>query len=421
MHHDVTKNGVAVTPILPAPTVEARGIEKIFGEERREGLLSLVPNRHGAPRAKSVRALRDVSLTLRPGMIYGVIGPNGAGKTTLLRILGRVLPPSAGRVEGRGRVAGLFGADQFIDGGQTGRENIYNQARLLGWKTREIASRLDDIVEFAGLRKFVDVKVARYSRGMQLRLNFSIAANLKPNLLLLDDVLAVGDRAFQSEALVRLREIADEGATIVLVSHDMEHVARLCNHVFLLRGGEIAASGPPQKAIPAYLSNLFMARSKDLGGAAENDAGRIFEIRLLDEARKPIELMTDDNDLVVEVGYLIEKPVKEARAGIGVYHERRLLFLSEEDFDTRGLSGPIWFHVKVPKELLTRRSYEMNVSVRIQDGPAGSLAKVAPAASFRVFGRRIGAADGAPAASEPVTGALFRAAYPWTVRPMTGA
>jgi lipopolysaccharide transport system ATP-binding protein len=420
MDRDESTKSAAVTTIHPAPAIEARNIGKVFGEETREGLLGVF-RRRGSQRAGPVTALRDVSLSLFPGQIYGVIGPNGAGKTTLLRILGRVLPPSAGRVEGRGRVAGLYGADQFIDGGQSGRENIYNQARLLGWKNSEIAPRLDDIVEFAGLQKFVDVKVARYSRGMQLRLNFSIAANLKPALLLLDDVLAVGDRAFQSDALVRLRELADSGAAIVIVSHDMDHVARLCNHVFLLRSGEIAASGPSQKVVPAYLSNLFMARSSDLGPRAENDTGRIFEIRLLDQVGEPIELMTDDKDLVVEVGYLIERPVSEARAGIGIYHEGKLLFLAENDFDARGINGPIWFNVRVPRELLTRRSYELNVSVRTKEGAAASLAKVAPAATFRVFGRRIGAAGRTASASEPVTGALFRAAYPWTVRPMTGA
>lgn len=407
-------------PPMSSPIIEARDVGKIFGDEQRDGLLNVFARRRSARQRSPIVALRGASLTLLPGRIYGVIGPNGAGKSTLLRILGRVLPPTAGRVVGRGRVAALFGADQFIEMDQTGRNNIYNQARLLGWKEREIAPRVGEIIDFAGLSKFVDVKVARYSRGMQLRLNFSIAANLGPDLLLLDDVLAVGDKAFQNDALVRLRELADRGAAILLVSHDMDHIARLCDEVFLIRGGEIIARGTPGKVVPSYLANLFSASLKDFGPRAENATGRIFELRLLDQNDIPIDMMSEDKDLVVEIGYFAERPINQARAGVGLYHDGRLLFLSENDFVLNGAVGPLWFKVLAPRNLLTRRSYELNVSVRTTDGATPSLAKVAPAAAFKVLGGRVDAAGAAEPAGGAATGALFRAAYPWTVRVMTG-
>lgn len=410
-----------MTSPAAGPVITAERVGKTFGEERREGLLGFFGRKRDDERRQKIVALRNVSLTFEPGKIYGVIGSNGAGKTTLLRILGRVLPPSAGRVVGRGKVAGLFGADQFIDGGQTGRNNIYNQARLLGWRDREIAPRIAEIAEFAGLNKFIDVKVARYSRGMQVRLNFSIAANLRPDILLLDEALAVGDRAFQSEALSRLRALANGGAAVVLVSHDMNHITRLCDEVVSMRGGEIVNIGPPEKVVPSYLSSLFSARSKDFGPRAENDMGRIFELRLLDGNGRPLHLMTDDKDLTVEIGYLAARPAGETRAGVGVYHEGRLLFLSERTFETSGMAGPLWFSVRVPGDLLSHRAYELNVSIRTARGAELSLAKVAPAALFKVLGSRIAEARPGGERGEPVTGALFRTAYPWTVRPMTGA
>lgn len=403
---------VAATGLDDRPVISACELGKAFGPDTHGGLLGLFRPKRSRDRAKTIVALKDVSLEFHPGRIYGVIGPNGAGKTTLLRILGRVLPPSAGCVVGRGRTAGLFGEGSFIDSSQSGRRNIYIQARLLGWRDREIAPRVDEIADFAGLNRFIDVKAARYSKGMQLRLNFSIAANLKPDILLLDDVLAVGDRAFQVKALGRLRALAQEGAAVVVVSHDMSHITQLCDEAIFLRAGEVVETGPPEKVAPAYLSSVFSARSKEFGPLAETEMGRIFDLDLLDQNRRPIRLMTDDKDLIVEIGYYALQAADETRAGVGVYSDGTLLFLSEQNFATRGITGPLRFCVRIPSALLSRRAYELNISVRpARDGEL-ALAKVTPAALFRVLESRI-SEEGGDAASA----ALFRIAYPWSVRP----
>ncbi|MFQ5563813.1 MAG: ABC transporter ATP-binding protein [Parvularculaceae bacterium] len=402
----------AVSHLENQPVIRANGLGKTYGEEARAGLLSLFAPQRAGKRKQPVVALRDVSLEFHPGRIYGVIGANGAGKTTLLRILGRVLPPSAGRVVGRGRTAGLFGAGQFVDASQTGRANIYIQARLLGWRDRDIAPRVAEIADFAGLNRFIDVKVARYSKGMQLRLNFSIAANLKPDLLLLDDVLAVGDRAFQARALSRLRALAEEGASIVIVSHDMSHITQLCDEAIFLQAGAVARTGSPEEVAPAYLSSVFSARSKDFGPRALNDMGRIFELNLYDQHRKPVKLMTDEKDLIVEIGYFALQAAENTRAGVGVYSDGRLLFISEQNFDTRGRTGPIHFSVLIPRALMSRRDYALNVSVRPARGNVLSLLKVAPAAVFRVLDSRIESEN-----ADVASGALFRTTFPWSIRP----
>ncbi len=394
------------------PVVVTHKLGKIYGDESHRGLLRLF-SRHMTeePNKKKV-ALRSVSLTLQPGRIYGLIGPNGAGKSTLLRILGRVLPPSCGRVIGRGKVTGLFGGGQFIDSSQSGRKNIYIQARLLGWRDREIEPHIDDIAEFAGLKRFIDVKVARYSKGMQLRLNFSIAVNLKPDLLLIDDVLSVGDRAFQTKAFGQLRALKRSGVTVLVVSHDMNHITRLCDEVISIRSGKIVEVGSPDKVVSSYLSGLFSARAEEFGPQAANETGRIFDLRLLDQNRKPIRLMTDEKDLIVEIGYFATQAAEFTRAGIGLHSNSQLIFVSEQNFETKGRTGPMWFTVRVPRDLLSHRAYDLNVSVRPVCEGELSLLKVAPAASFTVL-----ESPSEGGRNEPARGAMFRTVYPWKICP----
>lgn len=400
--------------------ISAQSVGKVFGETDLDGLLGLFRRVANGRLRRKIVALQDVSLRLQRGRIYGLIGPNGAGKTTLLRIIGRVLPPSAGRIVGKGKIAALFSADQFIDAGQTGRANIYSQARLLGWKHHEITPRIAAIAEFGGLARFIDVRVSRYSKGMQLRLNFSIAANLNPDILLLDDVLSVGDLAFQNDALTRLRALANSGATIVVVSHDMNHITRLCDEVMAMRAGKIVRTGPPEEVVPSYVASLFNPRSMELGPNAENEMGRIFDVRFCDGDGRPLRLATDEKDLAIEIGYFAARPAEQTRAGVGVYNQGRLLFLSEQSFDTAGLTGTLRYSVRIPRNLLTQRAYELNVSIRTANGTDLCLAKVAPAASFRILAGRLEAAAPCQNDAEPATGALFRTVYPWAIRPVTG-
>jgi lipopolysaccharide transport system ATP-binding protein len=197
-------------------------------------------------------ALRDVSFEVERGEALGIIGSNGAGKSTVLKLLSRVSTPTHGEIRINGRLSALIEVGSGFHPELTGRENIYLSGSILGMRRREITAKLDNIVEFSGIKNFIDTPVKRYSSGMYVRLGFSIAAHLDPDILLLDEVLAVGDASFQSKCLERIRHLRDAGTTIIFVSHDLEAVRRLCDRVLLLHDGQILSNGPAQQVIGFY-------------------------------------------------------------------------------------------------------------------------------------------------------------------------
>ena len=199
-------------------------------------------------------ALRDASLTVRRGQAVGIIGQNGSGKSTLLKILSRVTQPTVGRAEIRGRVGTLLEVGTGFHNELTGRENIYLSGAILGMRRREIAERFDEIVEFAEVSRFIDTPVKRYSSGMYLRLAFAVAAHMEPQVLLIDEVLAVGDAAFQRKCLGRMSDVAGDGRTVLFVSHDLDAIQRLCSECILLEDGAIAAQGASEAIIRQYLT-----------------------------------------------------------------------------------------------------------------------------------------------------------------------
>jgi lipopolysaccharide transport system ATP-binding protein len=199
-------------------------------------------------------ALHDVSLDINPGEVVGIIGRNGAGKSTLLKVLSRVTEPTRGRVELRGRIGSLLEVGTGFHLELTGRENIFLNGSILGMSRREIIKRFDDIVAFAEIEQFLDVPVKRYSSGMHVRLAFAVAAHLEPEVMIIDEVLAVGDAAFQRKCIGKTLEVARGGRTILLVSHQMDVVRRLCGKAIMLRHGEVAAAGSTAEVINQYLA-----------------------------------------------------------------------------------------------------------------------------------------------------------------------
>jgi lipopolysaccharide transport system ATP-binding protein len=202
---------------------------------------------------QEVWALRGVSFDVRRGEVLGVIGPNGAGKSTLLAILSRITEPTAGRVEIRGRVSSLLEVGTGFHPELTGRDNVFLNGAILGLSRAETKKKFDEIVEFSGVREFIDIPVKRYSSGMQVRLAFAVAAHLDPEVLLLDEVLAVGDAAFQAKCHARIEEIARGGRTVLFVSHDAASVSRLCENAIVLREGRVALKAPAEEAVEYYL------------------------------------------------------------------------------------------------------------------------------------------------------------------------
>jgi lipopolysaccharide transport system ATP-binding protein len=220
------------------------------------------------PLREDIWALRDVSFDVEQGEVLGVIGPNGAGKSTLLSILARITDPTEGEVEIRGRVSSLLEVGTGFHPELSGRDNVFLNGAVLGMRRAETAEKFDEIVDFSGVRDFIDMPVKRYSTGMYVRLAFSVAAHLDPEILLLDEVFAVGDRAFQEKCLARISEMTSTGRTVLFVSHDVSSVARLCDRAIVLNDGQLVFQGPVDDAVARYLS------SRTLGDGATADEER---------------------------------------------------------------------------------------------------------------------------------------------------
>ena len=234
------------------------------------------PPAPGGPVDTQLWALHDITFELDQGDVLGIIGQNGAGKSTLLKVLSRVTEPTEGYAEIRGRVGSLLEVGTGFHPELTGRENVYLSGAILGMRRREIARKFDEIVAFAEVERFLDTPVKHYSSGMYLRLGFAVAAHLDPEILLVDEVLAVGDAAFQRKCLGKMGEVAKGGRTVLFVSHNMASVGRLCSRALLLASGTVAYLGPVADAIDHYLKSALTDQGSrvDLRKAPGWDASR---------------------------------------------------------------------------------------------------------------------------------------------------
>ena len=267
-------------------------------------------------------ALRDVSFEVERGEALGIIGRNGAGKSTILKLLYNITAPTKGQITINGRLAALIEVASGFHPDLTGRENIYLNGALLGMKRREISKKLDSIVDFAGVSAFIDTPVKRYSSGMYLRLGFSIAAYLDPDILLLDEVLAVGDAEFQSKCIERINQLRKAGTTIVFVSHNLAAVEGICDRVFLLRQGEIFRSGLPRYVISEYehmLTNMPESAPTRLTGTVESPSAQIISVASFNSNGRKTTMFATGDEARVEVEYIAHEPVEDAVIEIYFY------------------------------------------------------------------------------------------------------
>jgi ABC-2 type transport system ATP-binding protein/lipopolysaccharide transport system ATP-binding protein len=250
--------------------------------------------------------LRDLDLRLEQGTSVGIIGPNGAGKTTLLRVLARITEPTTGVARVRGRVSALLELGTGFHPELTGRENIYLNAAILGMSRRDVRQRFDEIADFAGIEPFLDTPLKRYSSGMTVRLAFSVAAHLEPDVVVVDEVLAVGDAEFQRRCLGRMSEMEREGRTVLFVSHDLGAIGQLCERVIWLDGGRMKRDGVSRDVIASYLADVLSASGGEgfARRASENDAD-IVSVSL--SSASPMPSRGDPFDVVI--GLVLRRPV----------------------------------------------------------------------------------------------------------------
>ena len=257
--------------------------------------------------AREFWALRDVSFELQRGEAFGIIGSNGAGKSTMLKLLSRIMRPTSGRIEVNGRLSALIEVGAGFHQDLTGRENIFLNGTILGMRREEIRSKLDEIVEFSGLADFIDTPVKRYSSGMYARLGFSVAAHVEPDVLIVDEVLSVGDYVFQRKCSDKMRSIIRSGATVIFVSHNLRAIADLCERSMLLERGRVLEIGPTAGIIKGYLDRAYATRKDDQqkdayvsavhvrtarGPAVEVDSGERLTVEVEITARRRCEQLS---------------------------------------------------------------------------------------------------------------------------------
>lgn len=340
---------------------------------------------------KTFWALRDVSFSVEPGEVVGVVGRNGAGKSTLLKVLSRITAPTEGEAEIRGRLGSLLEVGAGFHPELSGRENVYLNGAILGMRRPEMRRKFDAIVEFAEIERFIDMPVKRYSSGMYVRLAFAVAAHLEPEVLIVDEVLAVGDHAFQQKCLGRMEEVSREGRTVLFVSHSMAAIQQLCSRVLLFEAGALVADGSSSDVVASYLSEVTHTSQGPIDvshvrrGSSKSQP-IIRSLALCDSAGVPTGLFGPEDSLVIE--FVVEPPfsLREPRfaAAIEESSGRRITTVASY-FRPEGLQeigGPCRVRCTIPRLALGSGHYLLSVSVH--DKYLGTLDALDNIAAFDV-------------------------------------
>jgi lipopolysaccharide transport system ATP-binding protein len=341
-------------------------------------------------------ALRHVTFTVPPSQILGIIGANGAGKSTLLKVIARVTRPTEGRVSGVGRVVSLLELGAGFNQDFSAHDNILMNAAMHGIPRREALDRIPEIIEFAELGDFADNPLRQYSSGMHLRLAFSVAINMQPDILLADEILAVGDIAFQERCLQRVAQEAERGLTVLFVSHDMAAVSRLCHRIIWIDKGEVMKDGEPELVVAEYEDAALRGTGREAAfgektGRHTNVVAEISSVRLLNSLGEEIGAAPTTEDIYVRVRLKVRKPGPALRAFLDVYAKRFLVFRTTqaEEFvaDRRGVVDLV---VRIPAHLLAETTYTVNVTVYTNLGKETKVV-LDNALTFMAYGHEAGA------------------------------
>lgn len=297
-----------------------------------------------AERAETFWALRDVSFEVKHGEVLGIVGRNGAGKSTLLKVLSRITEPTVGRAVVNGRIGSLLEVGTGFHPELSGRENIFLNGSILGMDRPYISAQFNQIVEFAGVERFIDTPVKRYSSGMYLRLAFAVAAFLEPEILIVDEVLAVGDAEFQQKCLGRMGEVAKEGRTVLFVSHNMGAVRALCSRALLMRGGRVVEDADVESVLDEYLVTSDSADAEvvwDSATAPQSPEMRFVRAVIRNPTGEPAALLDCRGGFTIDVEYEIRKPVKGLRVGFFMQNAEGVPICGSNDPDAwQGVRNP---------------------------------------------------------------------------------
>lgn len=316
--------------------------------------------------ARSIWALKDVSFDVKQGEVLGIIGRNGAGKSTLLKILSQITEPTEGRALIYGRVGSLLEVGTGFHPELTGRENVYMNGTILGMTKAEIDRKFDEIVDFSGVEKFIDTPVKRYSSGMQVRLAFAVAAHLEPEILVVDEVLAVGDIAFQKKCLGKMDEVTKEGRTVLFVSHDMGAITRLCPNAIWLESGMIQQRGKAQSVVQAYIGQSDTGDGHVQFSADSRREAQIESVEILTDEGVPTSSLLVESPINIRVRYLLNKRLDNYRVGFQIRLPDGLELLTSASTD---IDGNLWTNepgeysaiAGIPPKLLMAGKYVVTV------------------------------------------------------------
>ena len=296
------------------------------------------------PHEEEIWAVKDVSFEIREGDVLGIVGRNGAGKSTLLKILTRITTPTSGRATIRGRVGSLLEVGTGFHPELTGRENVFLNGSVLGMKRKEIARKFPEIVEFAGVEQFIDTPVKRYSSGMSVRLAFAVAAHLEPEVLLIDEVLAVGDAEFQRRCLGRMEDMSQSGRTVIFVSHQMQAVSQLCDRAIQLEKGEVVDDGPAADVVARYLQVVGGSGSTmswpDIETAPGDGAVKLRSVRVVNEDGAAVDAVDVREPVGIEIGFTVRNTKLAVFPKIKLIDRQGTVAFNAMDTSARWLEAP---------------------------------------------------------------------------------
>ena len=317
-------------------------------------------------------ALKDVSFEVKRGEVVGIIGRNGAGKSTLLKVLSRITTPTEGTVEVHGRIGSLLEVGTGFHPELSGRENIYLSGSILGMKRTEIDAKFDEIVKFAEMEKFLDTPVKRYSSGMYVRLAFAVAAHLEPEILLVDEVLAVGDAAFQKKCLGKMGDVAKGGRTVLFVSHNVTAIRSLCNRAIFLRNGTIEKSGPTESVVNVYINEfqedrLLMTWPDEI--APRNSNVILKEVSIRDDSGRQMDTLYTDTAFNIKIGYKVIRDNCSTGFTVSLYDKEGICIFNsisnhEPNYYNKNMEEGDYFSIcRIPPNLINNGIFTIGVNI----------------------------------------------------------